>query len=92
MLQGAFTVGMAVFAVDVVHREEQLQRGSLQTPDGRRIGSDHHRLLHRYTAGSNRAVDAVDLDEAQSTGSRCRINLFQITQVGNADSRYPGRP
>ena len=84
MLQGAFAVGRAVLAVDVVYREKQLQCGSLQTPDGRRIGSDHHRRLHRHTAGGNRAVDAVDLHEAQSAGGRCRIDLFQVTQVGNA--------
>ena len=86
---------LAVAAADaggtlaVVLRQDQLHIDPPGTAGPGGIGVDHHALLHPAVAGGDHGPLALYLHAAHAAGGDL-VDVLQIAQVGNVDSRLLG--
>jgi hypothetical protein len=79
VLKSAFLVRLTVSAIYIMNREEQAKGASLQAPDGRGVGLDHH--WSGYPNGTGGKGFSVDFNKTQSAGGIRMLHAFQITEV-----------
>jgi hypothetical protein len=85
VLQGALTIGRAIFTVHLMHRQQQLQGGFLHLPDPRCGGMDNHFPVNRYLTGANGIAGAFDVNETQTAGSWRIVHSIEVAQVRYID-------
>ena len=77
-------------AMAVMLRQHQFHIGAAHPAHLRRIGIDHHSLLHRTVAGGDQLILALHFHHTDFAGAYL-VDSFQKAEMGNLDTKFQRR-
>jgi hypothetical protein len=91
-LQVALLVLGTAGAVEMMMRQKEFKCSAPKLLHHRCVRVNHHSVLHRLAAGSDRCPPAIDLNEAEPTPSERQVRFAHGAQVRNIDVMVEGYP